>query len=1013
MKKLIYAVTFILALGAIVIWSDGFNPPARAQAVVIDFENLPSGGPVTNQYAQFGITFNSLKALRYPHITGFPHSGLQAAEQCYAQEFCTAPVEMSFTSAQRRVKVWVGLSNPFSVSATVILRVLDAGGAQIGQATAVFNPSSSPQLIRTPLEVTLPNASIWRALVSFSPTSNGSSSLAIDDIEFDSAGPPPPCPSTQNPTLSLIQPANGQTVQFNNFLLEARVNSQDTLSNSLTLTANGPGGATRTSVLTLNNGKYGPISFNGFLFPGVNTLIARYQDCKGTVQTSRTITYTPIPADTRFVLMGIEVTQATQDASNGVPLVANKKAVARVYLRIQPPAGQNVTIRDVRGFLTAQRRSGTGLGNYLSPGNVRPLNLITATASTDLSARRLNFAASLNFELPAEWTTAGDLHLSFRPDIKGSPTSPSNLPCTNCDNGNPLNPSLPLFVKFNATRPMNLILAPYVYHPRNEPPFPLSAELLFTPGVALQWVNNVYPLAGNFPSNGAGINLVRILPRRTTTRNLQTASGQTAFLNDLRSVLANLQSQGGLPGDVRLLGTVPCGCGGRASLGGQVGFADTWAEENGRVPEASFEGYGSTWAHELGHNFGREHGGNWHGEEGGGGHDENFPFFHGGIGQPGLALITNWWKPGGTPYFIAPGAANPNALGPHAHDFMSYGHLDPLNTGLWVSPYTYNALFNKFKLSTTKSLQADATLALAQRVRPAEKLIVIGQVEAGGAVELQPFERANTSFSSGDGAGGEFSLELLGDKNEVLIEHRFDAQAVSHSEGETMGFTEFVPWHKGATRILLKRKGLILAERMVSQHAPSVRVISPNGGEYLGTDTTITWEGSDPDGDPLTYTVLYNSGTDSTWWPIATGITANAISVDTSLWPGGAKGRVKVQVTDGVNTAEDVADDAFIVPQKQPMVAILNAEAGKDRGDEAPTQLTAFAYDPEDGLLPETSLTWTSDRDGMVEHGRQMKLQNLSPGTHVITLTVTDSQGRSATAQVTKVVQRTPDKQQR
>src|SRR5205085_10061809 len=225
-----------------------------------------------------------------------------------------------------------------------------------------------------------------------------------------------------------------------------------------------------------------------------------------------------------------------------------------------------------------------------------------------------------------------------------------------------------------------------------------SADLLLTPAGALQWVNNVYPLAGNFPSDGSGINLLRILPMRTTTRNMQTSDGKDDFLSDLRDVFASLQSQGGLPSDVRLLAMVPCGCGGEANLNGHVGFADTWAPENGIVPAANFESYGATWAHELGHTFGREHAGNWHGEAGGGGYDEKYPYYHGGIGQPGLALITEWWRAGGTPYFIAPGAANPEALGPHAHDFMSYGHLDPLNTGLWISPYTYTALFNKFKL---------------------------------------------------------------------------------------------------------------------------------------------------------------------------------------------------------------------------------------------------------------------------------------------------------------------------
>src|SRR5436190_5662032 len=98
MKKLIFVTTLVLAAIAIIVWSDRLSAPARAQAVVIDFENLGLGGPVTNQYAQFGVTFNNLTALRYPQTQGFTHSGALAAEPCYAQEFCSAPIAMDFTS---------------------------------------------------------------------------------------------------------------------------------------------------------------------------------------------------------------------------------------------------------------------------------------------------------------------------------------------------------------------------------------------------------------------------------------------------------------------------------------------------------------------------------------------------------------------------------------------------------------------------------------------------------------------------------------------------------------------------------------------------------------------------------------------------------------------------------------------------------------------------------------------------------------------------------------------------
>ncbi len=986
MRKVFIPIALLMAACAIMFLPYGFRTVSAAP-VVIDFENvLP--GQLTNQYANLGVTFNQPTLLNYSYMAGFAHSGTKGIEQCYAAEFCSAPIDMNFTTAQRRVKVWVGISSALYSTQTVLMRALNASGVQVGQATAVFNASNAAQPIRVPLEITAASATIRRVLVSYSPTTNATNFLAVDDLEFDTAGPPPACPATVPPTLSFLQPINNlQTVQFNSFMMEARVTSQDPLATTITMTVTKPGGVTTTHSLPLSNGKYGPIQMNGVLAAGVNTIKLRFQDCRGAAEATRNITYTPIPDGTRFEMLGIEITQATQTENNTVALIAGKDAVARVFLRIQSPAGPNATIQNVFGRLVAQRRNGTGLGDYLPPGTVYSLNRATINTSADLAAKRGTFNATINFRLPDNWVTAGELHLSFRPEIQGSPSSPSTIPCTNCDNLFPSN-SQPRFNTFRPTRPMNLILAPYIYKPNSNPPFPLSAELLFTPAGALQYTNNTYPLPGNFPSDAAGIKLLRILPMQTTTRNMQTSDGKSKFLSDLQMLYNLLKAQGGIPSDTRLLAMVPCGCGGQAYLGGRVAFADTWASENGAVPARSFEGYGSTWAHELGHSYGREHAGNWHGEEGGGGHDENFPYFHGGIGVPGLALNTFWWKQGGTPFFIPTGTLNP--LGNHAHDFMSYGHLDPLNTSLWISPYTYNALYNVFKVNTATFLA---------RTEATEKLVVSGQIGANGVAELQPFYRDVTAADSGTGEQGEFSLELLDEKGGVLIEHRFDAMAVTHDEAGTLGFNEFVPWRAGAKRIVLKRKGFPLADREVSAQAPKVRLLSPNGGERLANEATIYWEGRDADGDPLTYSVLYNNGEDSIWWPVATGITANSISVDTSLWAGSAKGRLMVRATDGVNSAEDVSDAGFTVAQKTPMIGVLNEKEALDA-----SQLIGVAYDPEEGLLPASRLVWTSDRDGRIDLGPKVRVEKLTAGTHTLTLTVTDSQGQTSTTQVKSLV---------
>jgi hypothetical protein len=62
------------------------------------------------------------------------------------------------------------------------------------------------------------------------------------------------------------------------------------------------------------------------------------------------------------------------------------------------------------------------------------------------------------------------------------------------------------------------------------------------------------------------------------------------------------------------------------------------------------------------------------------------------------------------------------------------------------------------------------------------------------------------------------------------------------------------------------------------------------------------------------------------------------------------------------------------------------------------------ATDPEDGTLTGASLVWKSDRDGQIGTGTSFSVSTLSVGTHVITLTATDSQGATGTRTVSIVV---------
>ena len=68
--------------------------------LTFDDIGVPNGGSLTVncQYSAQGVTFNNVRAIDYAAVpAGFAHSGTVAVEQCFAVEFCSAPITASFT----------------------------------------------------------------------------------------------------------------------------------------------------------------------------------------------------------------------------------------------------------------------------------------------------------------------------------------------------------------------------------------------------------------------------------------------------------------------------------------------------------------------------------------------------------------------------------------------------------------------------------------------------------------------------------------------------------------------------------------------------------------------------------------------------------------------------------------------------------------------------------------------------------------------------------------------------
>ena len=100
---------------------------------------------------------------------------------------------------------------------------------------------------------------------------------------------------------------------------------------------------------------------------------------------------------------------------------------------------------------------------------------------------------------------------------------------------------------------------------------------------------------------------------------------------------------------------------------------------------------------------------------------------------------------------------------------------------------------------------------------------------------------------------------------------------------------------------------------LTENRAPSVEVITPNGGEVLNGTITVEWNAVDFDSDPLTFNVLYSDDNGSSWSVLYSGLTGLSHSWNTSEYADGNSYMVRVVVSDGVATTFDDSDAPFSI----------------------------------------------------------------------------------------------------
>jgi hypothetical protein len=180
-----------------------------------------------------------------------------------------------------------------------------------------------------------------------------------------------------------------------------------------------------------------------------------------------------------------------------------------------------------------------------------------------------------------------------------------------------------------------------------------------------------------------------------------------------------------------------------------------------------------------------------------------------------------------------------------------------------------------------------------------------------------------------------------------------------------------------------------------NNQAPTVSITAPanNATVFQGTSLTFTGTGTDAEDGALTGTAL-------TWSSSRDGALGTGNSLSLTTLTAGAHVITLVGRDSGGNTGTATITVQVLPMNTAPMVTITAPANNSTSAAGTPVTFTATATDVEDGALTGTSVRWTSNVAGVLGTGTSLTTSSLAQGAHTITVSATDSGGRSASASI-------------
>lgn len=398
----------------------------------------------------------------------------------------------------------------------------------------------------------------------------------------------------------------------------------------------------------------------------------------------------------------------------------------------------------------------------------------------------------------------------------------------------------------------------------------------------------------------------------------------------------------------------------------------------------------ATLAHEIGHNYGREH------VDCGDDPDDidpNYPYESCWFGEnDGAATMYGYYA-----------GADRLIHFDEAADLMSYGWPR------WPSDYTWNRIESSIE---------DGRAPQALRAPDANAVYVTGWVDTaantGGIDPLftlpsaalsrdmarkwaaslaQPFDPA--VVRAGDVA---YTLRFIGAGGSVLATYAVELQRLDARL--TAPLRPFAMTVNAPAQPYLAVRLYADSTQLASRSGlgvPVVTLAQPVGGSVVSGALDVAWSASDTFSSGLTFIVQYSPDDGASWFTLANGIsgpaalTSYSVSYAAQSVPGSVvnQARVRVLASDGFITSSALSA-GFTLLQRPPNPYIEQPAHGAHYAAGQVVALAGGATDPEDDTLTGSNLLWRLNGVSY-GNGEQRTAAGLAPGSYSATLTATDS----------------------